>query len=94
MDIPTETKRWRIIPFGLRKADGWIAFNFTDGRICVNGICLRQMSPKKGIGRRVVAVFASMWSDLYFMESREDWGPDDYFIHAAKTFGSKGITKP
>lgn len=53
-----------------------------------------RMYESEKIIERGVLLFAIEWTQVYVVKRRPMWGPDDYFIHAAKLMGEQGIVGP
>lgn len=93
---------WIIMRSGRRSSDPWAAVHFGQLRFCFGGPTrnLREAEELEHIGlderliERGVVLFAVGWRCPYVMQRRAMWNPDDYFIHAAKLFGQKGIESP
>lgn len=103
MSIPAEsTNKWFVVRTGRRCGDPWVAVHFGQFRFCFEGDTkyvhsaqhLERISSDVRFVERGVVLFSMNWTQVYVVQRRHSWGPEDYFIHAAKLFGQKGITTP
>ncbi len=95
-------EKWFIVRTGRRSHDPWVAVHFGRRRFCFDGNMrylhtadrLELASLDEREHENGVVLFSGEWKGVYVLMRRPFWGPDDYFIQAARILGERGIIDP